>query len=269
MDGLPLMISLFAAAIGAGVLAGYGAVYVFNRIPSKWLCDYGEAPGERHLPPRISRRPWGWLFALIFTVSICKIGYMVSWYYAAAALPALWLLLLIGISDRKYKIIPDQFAAALAVVGIGFAAALNYNARVQGGFAAARDANGAAMWDANGAAMWDVSGAAVRYGLLSPLMGAVIGAGILFLIGISGKLMLKKDVMGFGDVKLAGACGLILGAYGIIAVLLMTALSSASVFAAGLLTGKINAGSEEALGPFIAGTTAVYLIFSQEIARII
>ena len=34
------------AAIGAGVILGNGAVYFFNRIPGKWLCDYGQEPDE-------------------------------------------------------------------------------------------------------------------------------------------------------------------------------------------------------------------------------
>ena len=32
------------AAIFVGVLEGNGAVYAFNHLPAKWLCDYGEEP---------------------------------------------------------------------------------------------------------------------------------------------------------------------------------------------------------------------------------
>ncbi|MDR0425496.1 MAG: hypothetical protein LBH39_08635, partial [Clostridiales Family XIII bacterium] len=59
------VIGVLVAAIGLGVLAGYGAVYVFNRIPAKWLCDYGEEPEDRHMPPRIGKYPWGPLFSLV------------------------------------------------------------------------------------------------------------------------------------------------------------------------------------------------------------
>ena len=34
------------AAIGAGVILGNGAVYFFNRMPGKWLCDYDEEPSQ-------------------------------------------------------------------------------------------------------------------------------------------------------------------------------------------------------------------------------
>ena len=34
------------AAILIGILAGNGAVYFFNKIPGKWLCDYGQEKSE-------------------------------------------------------------------------------------------------------------------------------------------------------------------------------------------------------------------------------
>ena len=33
-----------AASIVLGVLAGFAAVYIFNKMPAGWLCDYGEKP---------------------------------------------------------------------------------------------------------------------------------------------------------------------------------------------------------------------------------
>jgi prepilin signal peptidase PulO-like enzyme (type II secretory pathway) len=68
-----------------------------------------------------------------------------------------------------------------------------------------------------------------------------------------------------GDVKLAAVCGLIAGLHGIIVIMALTALSSAAMFSLWLASGRIKARDEAALGPFIAGSTAAYLIFSQEI----
>ncbi|MDR3294627.1 MAG: prepilin peptidase, partial [Clostridiales Family XIII bacterium] len=78
---------------------------------------------------------------------------------------------------------------------------------------------------------------------------------------------MKKDVMGFGDVKLAAVCGLVTGLSGIIAIMVMTALSSAALFSLWLAGGKLKASDQEPLGPFIAGSAAVYLIFSQELQQ--
>jgi prepilin signal peptidase PulO-like enzyme (type II secretory pathway) len=232
-----ILLAASVAASGAlGLLAGYGAVFVFNRIPAKWLCDYDEVPDERHLPPRIGKYPWALLFSLVFATAAFKCC-LVSLFYAAAAVPALWLLLMIGLSDVKYRIIPDQFVILLAVTGIGFAARQQIFA----------------------------SGALWRNGFLSPLIGLLAGGGVFLLIALLGKLLAKKEVMGFGDVKLAAVCGLIVGRFGIVPVLIMTALSSAALFSLWLARGRIKATDEAPLGPFIAGSTAVYLLFPLEI----
>ncbi|MDR2356067.1 MAG: A24 family peptidase [Clostridiales Family XIII bacterium] len=230
-----LLLSRAAAivvSIAAGFSAGCGAVFVFNKMPAKWLCDYDELPDERHLAPRIGKHPWALLFSFVFAAAAFK-TLLVSWAYGAAALPALWSLLLIGLSDKKYRIIPDQFVILLAVTGIGFAAI--------------------------------GPGGAWRYAFLSPLLGLLLGGGVFFLIALLGRVITKKEIMGFGDVKLTAVCGLIAGLWGIVAILILTALSSAAVLSLRLARGKVKATDEAALGPFIAGATAVYLLFPQEI----
>ncbi len=46
---------------------------------------------------------------------------------------------------------------------------------------------------------------------LASLMGIFIAAGLIFLCGVIGKIVFKKDAMGFGDVKLMGVIGGFLG----------------------------------------------------------
>ncbi len=46
---------------------------------------------------------------------------------------------------------------------------------------------------------------------LASLMGVFIAGGLIFLCGVIGKLVLRKDAMGFGDVKLMGVIGGFLG----------------------------------------------------------
>jgi leader peptidase (prepilin peptidase)/N-methyltransferase len=205
-------------------------------MPAKWLCDYDEVPDERHLAPRIGKYPWVPLFFFVFAMAAFK-TLLISWSYGAAALPALWALLLIGLSDSKYRIIPDQFVILLAVTGIGFAAIGR--------------------------------GGAWKYAFLSPLFGMLLGGGLFFLVAFLGRLFTKKDILGFGDVKLTAVCGLIAGLWGIVAILIMTALSSAAVLSLRLARGSIKTTDEAPLGPFIAGATAVYLLFPQEIAFIL
>jgi prepilin signal peptidase PulO-like enzyme (type II secretory pathway) len=246
------LINILAAVITAllGVFAGFGIIYVFNKMPAKWLCDYNETPDERHIPPRIGKYPWGLLFSAVLATASFKVGYMISWQYAFAALPALWSLLIISISDKKYRIIPDQFIIVLAVSGIGFVTfgmkLLPIKILEELGFFIISE----------------------KYSFMSPVVGLLIGGGTFFLIGTIGKLTMKKDIMGFGDVKLIGTCGLISGAYGILMIMILTALTSAVFFSVQLARKKLAAGDTAALGPFIALSTGLYLVFPLEIANI-
>ncbi|MBM4053456.1 MAG: prepilin peptidase [Planctomycetes bacterium] len=46
---------------------------------------------------------------------------------------------------------------------------------------------------------------------IASLAGTFAGGGLIFLCGVMGKLLFKKDAMGFGDVKLMGMIGAIVG----------------------------------------------------------
>ncbi len=48
-------------------------------------------------------------------------------------------------------------------------------------------------------------------GLLQSLLGAIVGGGFLYLVGAIGQRILKKEVMGFGDVKLLAMVGAFIG----------------------------------------------------------
>ena len=96
-------------AIVLGILLGNGAVYFFNRIPGKWLCDYGQEPSEELLHPtcqRIKSTPWKYVFTGAFIVIGIKLG-LEDLLFAIPALAAIWLLLEMSIADIKYMIVPD------------------------------------------------------------------------------------------------------------------------------------------------------------------
>lgn len=48
-------------------------------------------------------------------------------------------------------------------------------------------------------------------GLLQSVLGAVVGAGAIYGMGLLGRLLFKKEAMGLGDVKLMGMLGALLG----------------------------------------------------------
>ena len=80
------------AAILAGIFAGNGAVYFFNKMPAAWLCDYGEKPSEELLDPytqRVKSYPWKFIFTMLFVVLGIKMV-MDDWQFAIAGICALW-----------------------------------------------------------------------------------------------------------------------------------------------------------------------------------
>ena len=76
-----------------GIFLGNGAVYFFNKMPGKWLVDYGQEPDEELLHPtcqRVKSTPWKYVFTGFFIV----VGIAMATddpYYAFAAVFALWL----------------------------------------------------------------------------------------------------------------------------------------------------------------------------------
>lgn len=69
----------------------------------------------------------------------------------------------------------------------------------------------------HGAETWTAS-------LLKSGIGLVVGFGLLWLVSVAGRWAFKKDAMGFGDVKLLGAIGALLGFSGVIYTVLISSL---------------------------------------------
>ncbi|MBQ3123429.1 MAG: prepilin peptidase [Firmicutes bacterium] len=226
MEGVLNIIIISMAAAFTGLMLGLSAVYVFNHMPAKWLCDYDEEPSEELLDrsrKRMKEYPAKFVFPAAFSIAgvyLCNQDYV----FGFAALFELWLLLMISLSDSKYMIIPDQFVIFLALFAFPMSV---YRSDVE-----------------------------------DMVFGALLGAGIMLLVSIIGKLMTKKSALGFGDVKLMAAIGLTAGVNGTAFVLLLTSLTSAAYFAVGLVRGIIKKHDEKPLGPFIALSMAAYLILT-------
>ena len=218
-------IALMMAALLIGCIAGKMTVFAFNRIPAKWLCDYDVEPEKGMWGERIKKKPWEtWLMFVFAGVSVFLMTTYGLLYYIPAII-SIWLLLQIAIADKKYMIIPDQHVIALAVAALGF-----------------------------------IPFQTSAYELL---FGALIGGGSFFLIGLTAKLILKKDTLGFGDVKLLAAVGLFSGMRGIFLILLLTVFSSALFLGIGLLMRRFTKEQEQPLGPFIAASAVAYILFGK------
>lgn len=211
------------ASIILGSISGFAIVYVFNKMPAKWLCDYGQTPSEELSNPytqRLKGYPWRWIYAAGFSCLILKLS-LIDIQLALAGLFACWALLIIAIADLKYMIIPDQFVIMLALSALGFIPFHD------------------SYWQ--------------------PILGAAIGGGVMMITALLGRLSFKREVMGFGDVKLFASLGLALGVKATIIVLAGASICSGVAALLGLASGKLKKDEERPLGPYICGWGMAYI----------
>lgn len=214
-----------AAAIVFGFFAGHGAVYVFNKIPAKWLCDYGEKPGPDLTDPyvqRIKGYPWKWVFSSFFAAGGIYLTVM-NWQFAAAAGAACWAFLMIALADGKYGIIPDQFVILLCICAFGFIP--------------------------------------FHKSFYDPIWGMLLGGGVMLLCALFGRLVSGEEAMGMGDVKLMAAAGLAMGPVGTAAALIFAAVVSGVYFAWGVVRKKWGKKDKKPLAPFLSAGAMIYIVF--------
>ena len=237
-----LIKSIIAAALG--FLAGQAAVYIFNKMPASWLCEYGETPPQEITDPYVQRVkgwPWRWVYSgglacLCIRLVFAPIHHLPGGFYglpleqaqllgqcqfALAGLVACWAMLILGLADLKYQILPDQFVIMLALASMGF---LPFHEN---------------LWQ--------------------PLGGLALGGGVMLMVAAMGTAAFGKEVMGFGDVKLCAAMGLGLGLKGMIFVLAAASLLSGTYAAIGLARRKLHKDDMRPLGPWLTGAGIFYI----------
>jgi leader peptidase (prepilin peptidase) / N-methyltransferase len=102
----------------------------------------------------------------------------------------------------------------------------------------------------------------LRGDFLSSLLGAAIGAGSIYSIGVLGKLLFKKEAMGFGDVKFLAMIGAFLGWQKVLVVFFLAPFFGAAVG----ITLKIKYKAEIIpYGPYLSLATIVTILWGEKI----
>ena len=98
-----------------------------------------------------------------------------------------------------------------------------------------------------------------QQGLQASAIGAALGFGILYMVGVIGKLLFRKDAMGFGDVKLLGAIGAFLGAQSVVFVLFISAFLGSIVGVSLIAMGKRELGGRIPFGPYLSAAALIWI----------
>ncbi|MDO4553331.1 MAG: prepilin peptidase [Bacillota bacterium] len=149
------------------------------------------------------------------------------------------LLLLIAQADRKRSIIPDQYTAALALLALAFA----------GGDLrqTAAGSPGAAVFHS---AWW------------SAPAGGLLCGGLALLVALAAALLCGTQGLGFGDVKLFAALGLLLGPTAGLLLLCLSFLLAGLLSAPLLLLRKLRLHDSRPFAPCIAASALFLLCFA-------
>ena len=198
------------ACLPIGFLLIFISYLLFNKFPAKWYCDYDEEPSAELLGKRVSFKGSGIILSIITAICLmlCRLQFNKGYDILFTALGiSIIILLMITVSDFKYTIIPDQFTVALAVVFL----------------------------------------AVVIYEWWQPIAGAAIGGGAMLLINAIGVIIYKKEGMGFGDVKLFAAIGILTGFPGTIYTIFISIIIASLGFIVTIIVQKItsNKNSDE------------------------
>jgi leader peptidase (prepilin peptidase)/N-methyltransferase len=97
-------------------------------------------------------------------------------------------------------------------------------------------------------------------GIIDSIYGAILFSVFLFVLGVVGKLILKKEAMGFGDVKLGFVLGAFLGVKTTILTLYISFLIAGAVSLIGLLGKWIDRRSQIPFGPYLACGTIISIL---------
>ncbi len=183
IDLTPFNVIMVIVSAIVGALLFACSVLILNRVPALWLCDYDEKPTEEMLSGKRFKGALLYAIGSVLLAAAFALIYLVYGFtmYTPILMCLTFVLTMIILSDGKYYIIPDQFAILSAVLSLVFAYYDFFNGKY------------------------------IIKSWWSPLLGGISVAALIIIVNLITMLIVKKDGMGFGDVKLFAAIGIATG----------------------------------------------------------
>lgn len=97
------------------------------------------------------------------------------------------------------------------------------------------------------------------------IIGAFVGGGVFLVIYFGAILVLKREGLGFGDVKLAAAAGLMLGWQKLILAILLASVAASIILLLLKMIRKDEKNKEYPFGPFISAGVLFATFFGSQI----
>ena len=164
------------------------------------------------------------IFIIIFNLLMYFVGNNVTTYLYSIIVFALAIVCSI---DIRFRLIPDEVHVIILIVGI-----INFILNIN-------------MW-------WNF------------ILGAAIGGGIFYGLGLLSILIFKKEGMGFGDVKLMAALGFMFGIKSILVITLVSFVFGAIIGGALLIIKNKESDGYIPFGPFIALGAVIVMFISPD-----
>ena len=190
---------------------------------------------------RFCKRRIAWRYPLVELVSaLLWVGVVIrfGWTPLAAAYGVLAALLLaLAVIDAREMILPDE----ITLPGVSLGVILSYY-------------------------LPQMQGAASRWaGLWASVLGALVGAAVIWMVGFLGRLAFKREAMGMGDVKLMAMVGAWIG---LVKVLMVDLLFGPILGALVGVVLKYRYGRDLIpYGPFLAAGTGIALFWGDSLVR--
>lgn len=213
----------------------------------------------RHCKSRISPRYLlvEALCALLFGMSAYKFGLADQWVVFAISCAFCLSMVIITFIDIDHRIIPDVIdkPGMLLAPLLSFAAPglhLKSLTQLLGWLGW--------NWQVSEAFSWPDRGLAV----VSSILGIAVGAGLTYTVGVVGKAVFRKEAMGFGDVKLMGMIGGILGWQAVIMTFFLGSVIGA-IIGISLMVFMRRKDPHIPFGPFLAAGAVLLLLYQEHI----